>query len=296
MMTKKFGAIIIALVLTVPWFASQPFCCEKSGYSAVVEGAFYKWSAKLRVYDPSVGTYEDYWKAEHYLRILKLEEKGDNVIRLKVAYSTIYKTVFVSRYTTRDTVDRTVSSKHGSVWYELDLEKEKYQFSVADEHWGFGLKFPFTPFTIFNVEEHGFKQFFENTYIVGPVAGEIMERGVLFETWDIIMGTKRDVYYAEIYFRTLDMNISESKEAVTQSSITETNIEVDKQVGIVLKVRYFIDFADKMFEVLVSLTDTNMLPKHRFTMLILSLFIAAICIWIIIRYYRGLRRKRLIRI
>jgi len=294
MKNKNLYAGILILIFVFQLVV--PILSEGSSYPAIEEGAFYKWIAFLRVYDPSVGKYEKYWEAMHYLRILNLEEINDVTLKIRVAYSTIYEKVFNSKYTTEDTTDRTVNHRCGSMVFTLQTMVNKYEYVFAEENWGFGLRFPFHPFMFFNVKEHGFKQYFESNYIIGPVAGEIMERGVLFETWDIIMGTKRDVYYAEIYLRTLDMNVSEHGTSVSESSITETNVEIDKQLGIILKIRYFIDFADKMFELIIELADTNMFIKHKFTITMISFIIGLIIIWAVIRYYRGIKRRRLIRI
>ena len=289
---KKTMAILFIGLLTLPFFVSY-LKGDGEEWCGLKEGAYYVWRAKLQVFDPSIGEFRFYWSADHFLKIFKAE-KSENILKTKVAFSTRYVEINSSRYTDYDTGDRTINHRNGGLMASYDLSINRYVILFVKENWGFLMDFPFSPYAIYNTKARGFKQFLESEYIVGPIAGMVMKRGILFETWDIVLGTRREVYYMEIYFRTLDLNINET--AIDKNSITEANIEIDKELGVVLSLRYFWTFADKQFEITVDLSDTNMFGKHRFTMTVISVIAALVIIGLAIRHYRSIQRKKLIRI
>ena len=284
---------MILLVLVLPLFCILSSRATNDDISGLSKGAIYTWDAELKVLDPSTGTYSHYWSARHFMHIVESKKSGDT-LTVRMAYSTYYMDVVKLRYAKSDKSDRIANHRYGSLKRTYDLTTEKYVFILEKERWGFYIDFPFSPFMVFAVQERGFRMFLEGEYTKGYVSGMYMDRGILFDTWDIVLGTRRKVYYLEIYYSCMDLNLNETE--LGEMSVLEVNVEIDKELGIVLRLRYFWRLADKMFELMVELSDTNMFMKHRFTMTIVSLFIVLISIWVIVRYYKERRRRRIIRI
>ena len=293
-------AMGIVLLLT---FAT--ICCGGIGLVAgdldvLNEKTSYTWSCYLKVYDPARHEYVLYWTATQYLKILEIESK-DSIVDLRVAYSTQYDVINIAKYTDIDTENRTVSHRDGNYKASFNLSENKYVFEFVKESWGFKIDFPISPFTIFNVKEEGFEEFFYNTYILWHLSeNETMDRGLFFDTWDIILGSRRRVYYVELYYSVVDLNLGEEigSEGLPKTGILEMNAEIDQVMGIVIKLRYFWKFADKMFEIILELVDTNSkyFIKNSFIYLLVALFFALIVLGAAIRMIKARRRKRLIRI
>jgi len=290
-MKRVLHVSILLVTLLIP--TMMVWAQQEEEWTGLRSGSYYKWKCTLQVLDRAKGTYVFYWTAIHYMKIIGTQKTSDK-IDVKVAYATWYVDVNNSRYTREDAEDRIANRAYGSLKRSYRVTKRFYMMSFLNETWGFKMMFPFSPFMVFNPKARGFKMFLERHYTRGYVKGMYMERGVMFETWDLIEGTKRDVYYMEIYYYTLDLNINET--AIDESSIMEVNVEIDKELGIVLKLRYFWGFANNMFELVMQIVDTNMFLKHQFTMMVISIIVALIIIGLVVRYYKERRRRRLIRI
>lgn len=295
-MARVAYAIISILLLNISAFLAVGV---NSDSNFIAKGDYYLWKASLKAYDISKGRYEYYWTAAHYVKILDVKSiSGDNQ-EIRLAYYTLYEDVNKTKYSTLDTEDRIHDTKNGNAKVVVNTTKDKYLVKFANETWGFKINFPIVPFMIFNVKSEGFLEYFKRNFMIWNISEEeFMERGILFDTWDIIIGSKRDVYYVELFYRATDLNFGEyvGAGALPESSIVEANIEIDKKVGIVLKIRYFLKFADKMFELLVELTNTNKFAKNVFIYTLIIAIGGIIAFVFVFRFYRKKARRRLIRI
>lgn len=295
-MVKAAYGIVIIIFLSLLSPVSPGL---KASNSFISKGDSYTWKAVLKAYDISRGQYEYYWTAYHYARILDVKSLSDDILEIRAAYYTIYKDVNKTKYTILDEEDRIHDVKNGNARVRVNITRDKYLIRFSNESWGFKINFPIVPFMVFNVKAGGFLEYFKKNFMIWNISEEeSMERGILFDTWDVVIGAKRDVYYVELFYRATDLNFGEqvSAEVLPESSIMEINVEIDKEIGVVLKIRYFWKFVDKMFELLVELTGTNKFARNTFIYTLIAVFIGIAALGGAYRFYKKKARKRLIRI
>ena len=119
--------------------------------------------------------------------------------------------------------------------------------------------------------------------------GKYLERGltevpgIIYDSWDIVFGTLRYVFYVELY--TANKNY-------TSESILECIATIDKALGIVLNLRFSWYVRGSPFVLSLSISDTNLIPKHRLTITIVGIIAAIIAITYVVKRVRRKKRRR----
>ena len=260
------------------------------------KGMYVRWSVELKVLDRSKGQTEHYWSAENYMKILDMNQTGE-LMTIIYAYYTRFYDVVVGKYSSQEKTPRIMEGMHinnGSAIATFS-GGETYEYLFHKETWMFKIDFPFTPYAIFNTKKEDFLDWFNETYLIRTVAGKRRQCGILFETWDIVLGSRRYIYYAEIYYLVSEINLGEPE--IPETSILEINVGIDKSVGIITRLRYFWQYSTNlMFELILSIQDTNIFRKATFTIGLFVAFISLIVLYAAYRIYRKRRRLKKIRI
>lgn len=127
-----------------------------------------------------------------------------------------------------------------------------------------------------------------DTYWTETVYQEkILERPPIYKkSWDIILGNYRRIIYMEIYTAKW-LVIGEN------NYLTELDLSIDEELGIVSKMRLFYPKAGVSYELKMELANTNMMPKNTLIMYIGAVIIAILAVSIIMHRYKEkiFRRK-----
>jgi len=252
-------------------------------------GKYFVWRGGLRII--SAGKYITYWKVMHRMEIKEYSLEGDKV---NIVAHCVTEFSSVQEYRER------VQDFDGDVEVSIDVQRPLYY--IRNESWGFQIGFPFNPFMLVNIEYDNIKEKLKELFVEGGILGEKQDRyrgyfgGLLFDTWNIELGTYRDVYYVDLYYQTLIFNKGESSGVLPDSSVLEMNIRIDKELGIILGIRYFWFFDDYYHELIIDIVDTNAFPKGSFYMLLALIIIGIIAVFLIIRRWRMKKRLKFIRV
>jgi len=116
---------------------------------------------------------------------------------------------------------------------------------------------------------------------------KILERPPIYKTsWDIILGSYRRIIYMEIYTAKW-LVIGENR------YLTELDISIDEDLGIVTKMRLFYAKTGVSYELKMELSDTNMFQKNTLLLNVTAVVIIIIIIGIVAYKYKEkiFRRK-----
>ena len=283
--TRKFLVVLSIIILLAPQVG---FICAKQN----LNNKYFVWKGELKLL--SAGLYITYWKVTHRMEIKEYSVTDGN-IRIEAFCSTNFSEVkFYGDRVKSHTVDvaRSISASNPIVY-------------LVNESWGFNMSFLFSPFMIINVMSGNIKSKLQELFIDGYVLGNRRDRyrgyfgGLFFDTWNIELGTYRNVYYMELYYQAAILNRGEPldpKTGLSNSSVLEINVRIDKSLGIIWGLRFFWYFRQNYHEIKIEIVDTNAIPKGMFYLTLVAIIVAIIVVIIIIRYWRVRRRRRLIRV
>jgi len=282
---KKFLVGMFIIILLAP---QVDFICAKEN----LNNKYFVWKGELKLL--SAGLYITYWKVTHRMEVKEYTVTDSN-IRVEASCSTNFSEVSFYKDRVRShTVDvmRSVTVSSPIVY-------------LVNESWGFNMSFLFSPFMIINAMSGDIKSKLQELFVDGYVLGSKRDRcegyfgGLFFDTWNIELGTYRDVYYMELYYQAAILNRGEPldpKTGLSNSSVLEINVRIDKSLGIIWGLRFFWYFRQNYHEIKIEIVDTNAIPKGMFYLTLVAIIVAIIVVIIMIRYWRVRRRRRLIRV
>ena len=264
-----------------------PVSAEKN-----LSNKYFMWKGELKLL--STGQYITYWKVTHKLVIIKYTE-SDNKIEVDARCETNFSQVAFYGDRVKDhivDVIRTVNSTTPIIY-------------LYNETWGFYMSFLFSPFMIINPRSGHIEDELKSLFIEGYILGSKRNKyvgyfgGLFFKTWNVQLGTYRDVYYMETYYQAAILNRGEPndpKTGISNSSVMEINVRIDRELGIVLGLRFFWYYRQNYHEIKIEITDTNAFPKGQFYLTLFGIIAIVMVAILAVRYWQVRRRRRLIRV
>ena len=277
-------AIVCALIFTLAAYQVGALFAKQS-----FNGKYFVWRGKLRII--SAGKYITYWKVMHRMEIKEYSLEGD---KIHIVAHCVTEFSNVQEYRER------IQDFDGDVEVSIDAQRPLYY--IRNESWGFQIAFPFTPFMLVNTEYDNIKEKLKELFVDGGILGRNRDRyrgyfgGILFDTWNIELGTYRGVYYVDLYYQAAIFNKGEPSGLLPASSVLEMNIRIDKELGIILGIRYFWFFGDYYHELIIDIVDTNVFLKWSFYMILALIIVGIIVVFLIIRRWQMKKRLKLIRV
>ncbi|MCR8463025.1 MAG: hypothetical protein QXH55_02625 [Candidatus Korarchaeota archaeon] len=260
--------------------------------------SYFEWSIALWRYLKGVqvgirALKELLWEGSLRLEIITVKPL-DGKFMLEYKYVMNYTHVVKSKYTAQDTSDRIQQGIGESSYATVEFSSTDYRYLLGNLKWGFNASFPVTPLLFLNSPRSGFTVWLKDfmTIQFGLVKKEC---GIIYSSWDIVLGTYRDVYYVEMFLPAKYLNTTEN--IVVEASMVEIDFTIDKEYGFVGYLRIYWEYsATESFEILARITDTKIIPHNIFYYTVASVIAAMIAIAYTYKFYRGKRRLRLVRV
>ncbi|MHA1617290.1 MAG: hypothetical protein ACTSX9_08310 [Candidatus Njordarchaeales archaeon] len=250
------GVIIVSIMI------STTVVGVKAQTLGVRSGYYFHWKGSLIITGTKV------WDIDEEMEILSYEDSGEYI---KVAANVSHVIFDISKEVER-VRNVTVVSKEVPKAGLVDL------VLFNPEYPAYGLNgLPLSVFTLFNVKNlEEVRNFVEQGLTEVP--------GIVYESWDIIMGTVRYVIYAELYT---------GKAEYVEGAIMEFIVTIDKSLGVVLNLRASWYYYGTRYVLSISLKDTNAIPKHRLTLAVTGVIVAIVVIAILVRkgVFSGKKRR-----
>lgn len=262
---------------------------------------YFKWHIELKAFERALGGkqqagFETYWTGELSLEVKSVEKISDSEYKITYDFFMKYIDVIRQRYTSKDTWDRIAEGVGENATNEqMVVNSDGYDYRLGNLTWGFNFYFLVTPLVFFNPHHGDFKSWLEENYLTQQIGAFKRVSGLIYESWDITLGTKRDVYYVEIFLIAARYDLGEP---VDQSgSVVEFDFTFDKEYGFISNMRVFWEYSqDVSFEIRVRLMDTNIIPRNIFYYTLLAVVLIVIALIAIYRYYRKKKHIKLVRI
>lgn len=301
MLVFKRGAsvAIVSILILSSMILSTGISCETAVFKP---NSYYKWLVELWAYPKGLiqqggaGIYKKIiWRGILYLEITSIEQSGESYL-LSYKYLMNYTYVKSSKYTKEDAKARIQEGVGESLLNgSLSISSDNYDYRLGTLNWGFNISFLVTPLIFFNPSKKGFIEWFKENYMKLRLG--VIERvsGIVYESWDLILGTYREVYYIEIFVPAA--NLRPREPISVNASILEFDTTIDRELGFIGYLRIYWEYSeDVSFEIIAKIIDTNVIPHNIFYYTIATIIVVIIVAVFAYKYYRRKKRLRLIRV
>lgn len=293
--TKRLGLPIIILLLLPAVLLSFGSAC---GPLIFRSNSYFVWEITLWRLPKGGGAgvvTPRYMLWEGYLRLdVTIEPLGEE-FQLKYHYTMNYTRVINQTYTAADEVPRVHQGMIENLSASIGTSGVEYIYRLGELKWGFKATFRITPLVFFNVLRKDLVNWLIYNFSMIKL-GEISKPcSIVYDSWDIILGTYRRVYYMEMFLPASYLNTTEP--ISVGASMAEFDFTIDKEYGFIGYLRIYWEYSSyESFEIIAKITDTNLFHHNMFYYTIIMILVILVVAAFTYKRYREKRRLRLIRI
>lgn len=292
---KRLGILVIVLLLLPIIFISAESICKSLLFKP---NSYFEWKItlwKIPKAKETTAAVSRYVLWEGHLRLnISVEPLGGG-FKLRYDCNMNYTRVISQTYTALDDSPRVYQGMIESASASVVISGAEYIYRLSELKWGFRASFSIIPVTFFNVLKEDFVNWLINNFSVIKI-GEIQKScAIVYDSWDIVLGTYRRVYYAEMFLPARYLNTTEP--ISVDASMAEFDFTIDKEYGFIGYLRIYWEYStNESFEIIAKIINTNLFHHNVFYYTVITVLVVLIATAFVYKRYREKRRLRLIRV